>query len=117
VTTTPPPAGWWCFAGVNRDQPLAIKGNFRSDDTETLLEAAVAGQGIVHLASWMVGDLLARGALVGLFPELQTTLASAGSISAVRLPGRSDQHKAKLFIDHLKREFGTPPYWDCIAQP
>ena len=114
VTTTPTPAGWWCFAGVNRDQPLAISGSFRSDDTETLLEAAIAGQGVVHLASWMVGDLIAKGILVRLFPDMQASLTSSGSISAVRLPGRSHQQKAKLFIDHLKSEFGTPPYWDRI---
>jgi len=112
VTTMPLPTGWWCFPGVNRDQPLAVKGRFRSDDTDALLEHAIAGHGIVHLASWMVGDPIAKGDLVLLFPDLKIAQASSGNISAVRLPGRSHQHKAKLFIDHLKSEFGTPPYWD-----
>lgn len=116
LTTMPLPVGWWCFPGINRDQPLAVKGRFRSDDTDTLLENAIAGHGIVHLASWMVGDPIAKGDLVPLFPDLPTVHASSGSISAVRLPGRSHQHKAKLFIDHLKSEFGTPPYWDRDAQ-
>jgi len=112
VTTTQLPTGWWCFPGVNRDQPLAVKGRFRSDDPDALLEHAIAGHGIVHLASWMVGDPIAKGELVLLFPELQSAQAFSGTISAVRLPGRSHQHKAKLFIDHLKSEFGTPPCWD-----
>jgi len=112
VTTMPLPTGWWCFPGVNRDQSLAVKGRFRSDDTDALLENAIAGHGIVHLASWMVGDPIAKGELVLLFPDLKIAQASSGNICAVRLPGRSHQHKAKLFIDHLKREFGTPPYWD-----
>ena len=112
VTTMPLPTGWWCFPGVNRDQPLAVKGRFRSDDTDALLENAIAGHGIVHLASWMVGDPIAKRELVLVFPELQIAQAYSGTISAVRLPGRSHQHKAKLFVDHLKSEFGTPPYWD-----
>jgi len=112
VTTTQLPTGWWCFPGVNRDQPLAVKGRFRSDDADALLEQAIAGHGIVHLASWMVGDPIAKGELVLLFPELQSAQAFSGTISAVRLPGRSHQHKAKLFIDHLKTEFGAPPCWD-----
>jgi len=112
VTTTQLPTGWWCFPGVNRDQPLAVKGRFRSDDADALLEQAIAGHGIVHLASWMVGDPIAKGELVLLFPELQSAQAFSGTISAVRLPGRSHQHKAKLFIDHVKSEFGTPPCWD-----
>ena len=112
VTTMPLPTGWWCFPGVNRDQALAVKGRFRSDDTDALLENAIAGHGIVHLASWMVGDPIAKGELVLLFPDLKIAQASSGTISAVRLPGRSHQHKAKLFIDHMKSEFGTPPYWD-----
>ena len=112
VTTTQLPTGWWCFPGVNRDQPLAVKGRFRSDDADALLEQAIAGHGIVHLASWMVGDPIANGELVLLFPERQSAQAFSGTISAVRLPGRSHQHKAKLFIDHLKTEFGAPPCWD-----
>jgi DNA-binding transcriptional LysR family regulator len=117
LTTTPLPAGWWCFPGVNRDQPLAVKGNFRSDDTETLLEAAVSGHGIVHLASWMVGDLIEKGDLVLLFSNMQTVTTSRGGISAVRLPGRSHQQKTNIFIEHLKIEFGTPPYWDRSGNP
>jgi DNA-binding transcriptional LysR family regulator len=116
LTTLPLPAGWWCFPGINRDQPLAVSGRFRSNDTDTLLENAIAGNGIIHLASWMLGDPIAKGELILLFPDLPTAHASSGSISAVRLPGRSDQQKTKLFIDHLKSQFGTPPYWDRDAQ-
>jgi DNA-binding transcriptional LysR family regulator len=116
LTTTPLPVGWWCFPGINQDQPLAVKGRFRSDDTDTLLENAIAGNGVVHLASWMVGDLIAKGELIRLFPDYPSVPESSGNISAVRLPGRSHHHKAKLFIDHLKSEFGTPPYWDLDLQ-
>ena len=62
--------GWWCFAGVHRGAALPIRGTLRTDDTEALLQAAVAGIGIVHLASWLVGDFIRAGKLVSLFPDM-----------------------------------------------
>jgi len=110
VTSMPVPAGWWCFAGVNRGAALHIKGNFRSNNTEALLKGALDGLGIVHLASWLVSDKVVSGELIQLFPEADTSTNSG--INAVRLPGRSHKLRAKLFIDHLKNEFGSPAYWD-----
>jgi DNA-binding transcriptional LysR family regulator len=109
---SPPPPGWWCFAGFHRNTAIPVRGTLRSDDTEALLEAAVAGIGIVHLASWMVGDLVRAGKLVVLFPDLPALSTSGPAIHAVRMPGRSHTAKARLFIDHLKNSFGEPPYWD-----
>jgi DNA-binding transcriptional LysR family regulator len=75
----------------------------RTDDTEALLEAAVAGIGIVHLASWLVGDFIREGKLVSLFPEIPAPPKLSGSaIHAVRMPGRSHTTKAKLFISTLE---------------
>ena len=110
--STPPPE-WWCFAGIHREAALPVRGTLRTDDAEALLGAAVAGIGIVHLASWLVGDLVRAGKLVVLFPERPAPSKMARSaIHAVRMPGRSHAAKAKLFIDHLKKSFGEPPYWD-----
>jgi DNA-binding transcriptional LysR family regulator len=105
--------GWWCFAGVHRGAALPIRGTLRSDDTEALLQAAVAGIGIVHLASWMAGELVRAGQLVSLVPGVAAPpKLSASAIHAVRMPGRSHATKAPLFIAHLKNCFGDPPYWD-----
>ena len=115
--STPLPTGWWSFPGINRKTPLPVRGSVRSDDTETLLEAAIAGIGVVHLASWLVCDALRDGRLVSLFPSEAQAAASPGApvsagIHAVRLPGRSHTAKAQLFIAHLKQHIGDLPYWD-----
>lgn len=108
-----PPPGWWCFAGVHRDAALPVRGTLRTDDTEALLEAAVAGIGIVHLASWLVSDLVRAGTLVDLFPDIAAPAkTSRFAVHAVRMPGRSHAAKARLFIAHLESCFGDPPYWD-----
>jgi Transcriptional regulator len=107
------PPGWWCFAGVHRDAALPVRGTLRTDDTEALLQAAIDGIGIVHLASWLVGDSVRAGKLVPLFPEIPAPPKISGSaIHAVRMPGRSHTAKAQLIIAHLKSCFGDPPYWD-----
>ena len=111
LASTPWPAGWWSFAGVNRGRPLPVTGPFRSDDTGALLEAAVAGLGIVHLASWLVCDDLAAGRLLALWPPDPVDRATP-AIHAVRMEGRSSAAKAKLFVAHLREAFGATPAWD-----
>lgn len=107
----PPPGGWWIFPGVNRGLPLPVKGPLRSEDTEALLQAAVAGIGVVHLADWLVNEAIALGQLVSLFPEIPALVAKKPAIHAVRMPGRSNTIKSQLFIAHLRAAVGSPPYW------
>jgi DNA-binding transcriptional LysR family regulator len=103
----------WNFAGLNQNKPLPVKGTFRSDDIEALLQAAVSGVGVVHLASWLVSDMLVARKLKLLFdPALSNSPKSGSAIHAVRMPGRSHAAKAQMFIAHLREEFGDEPYWD-----
>ena len=109
----------WIFSGVNQTKALAVKGSFRSDDIEALLQAAIAGMGVIHLASFIVSDMIANGKLCVLFETELSSLQkpsqkSDSGIHAVRLPGRSHEAKAQLFINHLRQEFGTPPIWDRV---
>lgn len=113
ASTSRTPSGWWTFPGVNQGKALAVQGRLRTDDTEALLQGAVAGLGVVHLASWLVSDMLAAGQLVCLFPGAGDAAPAPNSaIHAVRLKGRSHAAKAQLFIAHLRKAFGTPTYWD-----
>jgi DNA-binding transcriptional LysR family regulator len=121
------PRGWWRFDGVNGNQPLAVKGKLRCDDTDSLLQAAICGAGVVHLANWLVCDAIVAGKLVPVFPmdpvERSAPHAIAprrdpneSAIHAVHMPGRSNQIKAQLLIRHLKEYFGYPPYWDLAME-
>lgn len=118
AATTSTVSGLWCFHGVNKGTALPVRGSFRSNDTNSLLLAAVAGIGIVHLASWLVSDMIISGQLVPLFPEEPETKSKLEpAIHAVRMPGRSHAAKAQLFIAHLRSEFGEPAHWDnAIAE-
>ncbi len=106
----------WNFPGFNQNKPLPVKGTFRSDDIDALLQAAVAGVGIIHLASWLVSDMLLEGKLISLFaPHISNAEKNASAIHAVRMPGRSHAAKAQLFITHLRDLIGDPPFWDNLG--
>ena len=122
ATTTPAPAGpAWRFAGVNGGAALPVRGKLRTDDKDCALQAALAGIGIAHLASWVISDDIAAGRLVPLFPDARSPdPQSLPAIHAVRMPGRSHETKARLFIAHLREVIGDTPYWDVAvdrAQP
>ncbi|MDR7336060.1 LysR family transcriptional regulator [Roseateles asaccharophilus] len=119
VATPPAPGFVWRYAGVNRNQPLPVRGRYRTDDKDGMLQAALQGLGIVHIATWMVCDQLRSGELVALFPDEATTSPAPGlpGIHAVRLRGRSHETRARLFIDHLRSEIGSTPWWDLQLQP
>ena len=104
--------GLWTFASINKGAPLPVKGTLKSNDTYSLLRAAVAGIGIVHLASWLVKDMVISGQLIPLFADEPSSSKIEPAIHAVRMPGRSHAAKAQLFIAHLRSEFGEPAYWD-----
>jgi DNA-binding transcriptional LysR family regulator len=114
VATGAPPGLTWCFDGVNRGKPLPVRGRLRVDDKDAMRDAALAGGGIVHIASWLVSEDIAAGRLVELFPGRRPPPAKGieRAIHAVRLPGRSNDAKARLFIAHLRETFGDVPYWD-----
>lgn len=112
AASSPTPPGWWTFPGTARSLPLPVKGSLRTDDTESLLQAAIAGIGIVHLASWLVSEAIAQARLVPLFPEAVQSGSTQPGIHAVRMIGRSHDAKTKLFIAHLRKHFGDVPYWD-----
>src|SRR5450830_277963 len=69
VATPPAPSFIWRYAGVNRNQPLAVRGRFRTDDKDGMLQAALGGLGVLHIATWVVSDHLRDGSLVALFPH------------------------------------------------
>lgn len=118
LASAPLPPGWWSFSGVHGGAALPVKSSLRSDDTETLLQAALHGVGVAHLASWMVSDAVVAGTLVSLFPtEIGLPPTSRAAVHAVRMPGRSHAAKAHLFIAHLRGAFGEPCYWDVPLLP
>ena len=99
----------WAF-GAKGDIVIAVSGNLRSNNGEALRTAAIAGQGLVYLPTFIVADDLRAGTLVAL-PLDQPTIEFAG-IYAVYLPDRHPAAKVRAFIDFIANRFAPEPPWD-----
>jgi DNA-binding transcriptional LysR family regulator len=114
-----------CLVYSNR--PVSEQWRFRVDDEwkeapvmarrlrvnngDVLLEAAVAGLGLVVLPTFLVGEAVVTGAL---------TVVLGGyeffdpSIHAIWPPNRQLSAKVRVFVDFLTKRFGGVPYWDTV---
>ncbi|APR38621.1 LysR family transcriptional regulator [Paraburkholderia sp. SOS3] len=91
---------------------VQLQGRVRANDTDALLELAIAGCGIALLPAWSVGDALRQGQLVRLLPdwEAQTT-RTAPAVWAVYPPKKTVSSKVRAFLDFYAALFADDTYW------
>ena len=96
---------------LENDEPVqySVAGNMDSNNSEVLLQWALAGQGLVMKSTWETSEHLKSGALV---PVLQDYMPQELSVSAIYPHSRYLPPKVRVFIDFLAEKFGPRPYWD-----
>jgi DNA-binding transcriptional LysR family regulator len=82
-----------------------------SNNGEVLRTAALAGNGIAILPTFLVGPDIAAGKLVQVLPD--NPPAEFG-IYALYTPNRYLAAKTRVFIDFLVARFGEAPAWDAF---
>ncbi|OJA06560.1 LysR family transcriptional regulator [Halomonas sp. QHL1] len=105
----------WYFHHAEQPQAFAYKvdGSLYSNDAESLVRAALLGQGLVMFPTWLIADELASGTLLPLLEAWRCEV----------VPGRRDIHvlyaqrrlhtrKVSAFLDHLFEMVGPTPDWD-----
>lgn len=105
----------WYFNTADQSQACTYKvdGSLYSNDAESLVRAALMGQGLVMFPTWLIADELASGALVPILEGWECEV----------MPGRRDIHvlyaqrrlhtrKVSAFLDHLFEMVGPTPHWD-----
>lgn len=106
----------WFFR-CNPEQELKqydVSGTLRSNNSESLVSAALASRGIVLLPTWMfLPESFAGNHLVSIMPELQMSATVQESfIQILSLENRLRSRKVREVSSFFVKEFGTPPYWD-----
>jgi DNA-binding transcriptional LysR family regulator len=98
---------------VHRGETLAvpIQSVLCSNNGDVLREAAVGGQGITKLPTFIVGADIAAGRLVKVMPDFDATELG---VYALYAPNRYLAAKIRVLIDHLVRRFGDRPEWDRV---
>ncbi|MGQ0699737.1 MAG: LysR family transcriptional regulator [Panacagrimonas sp.] len=101
----------WSFASREGQQVrVAVKGSFRSNVMEPLLQMTRRGLGIVQLPSFMTGQDVQHGRLVHLLADWRGY--EGAQIFAVWPQHRRESRKVRLFVEFLAERFGEVPYWD-----
>lgn len=85
------------------------ESRLRIGDGEALLDAALAGLGIAQLSTWLIGDHLAAGRLIEIWPE---TRVDDQPIRLVWPERRDGAPKVRAAIDALLARLQPHPPWD-----
>lgn len=100
-------------SGAAAGHAVQLQGRLRVDDTDALLELAIAGRGVALLPVWAIGTALREGKLIRLLPdwEAQPTRAEP-AIWAVYPPKKTVSSKVRAFIDFYAALYRREGYWE-----
>lgn len=105
---------WYFFTQESTQaQRYPVTGNLYSNNAESLVEAALQGQGIVLFPTWLLFDALRDGALVPILEHYHPMgEATRQGIHAIYPENRLRSQKVATFLTYLTAQIGDPPYWD-----
>ena len=100
----------WRFRGPGGPVKVSVDGPILSNDALLLRGAAVAGEGIVHMPSYLLGEELRKGTLM---PVLADYAERDIGIHAVALPSSASSRRVRMFTEFLEQHFGPTPPWEA----
>ncbi len=93
----------WSFGSGASEMAVRITTRLRSDSSEVLRIAAVAGLGLIRTTELIIADELASGQLVQVLPD--TIDNSSTGIYALYVSGRHILPRQRVFLDHMAEWF------------
>lgn len=100
----------WRLEGPDGPVTMRVAGPLRTNSSEVVREALLAGVGIALRSTWDVGPELKSGQLVRVLPGHSGGRRVA--IHAVYPSRRHMEQKVRSFVDFLGQLYGATPYWD-----
>jgi DNA-binding transcriptional LysR family regulator len=98
-----PHASEWAFTdAAGRPQRVAVSGNLRANNGETLVEAAIQGTGIIRVPDFLAADAVSDGRLQRV---LSAYSAESPGIYVVYPYTRHVSARLRAFIDYLANAF------------
>lgn len=91
----------WVLKNGSQQKTFWPTGPLISDSSESLLQAAVEGVGIILTPDWLAGAAVRDGTLVQILAQWEG--AEVGGIYAVMPPGRLVPTKTRVFVDQITR--------------
>lgn len=104
-------ADQWRLDGPEGPVSVRVAGPLRTNSSEVVREALLAGVGIALRSTWDVGPELKSGALQRVLPAY--AVGSRVAVYAVYPSRRHLEQKVRAFVDYLGELYGATPYWDA----
>jgi LysR family transcriptional regulator for bpeEF and oprC len=102
----------WTFSRNGRPFSMCVSGRINTNSGESLLEAAIAGLGVVMLSNMYTADAIRSGELKMILTDY---VADGTAVSALYLPNRNFSPRFAAFIDFLLRLVPSTPRWEEIT--
>lgn len=99
----------WVLKRGKTTETVRVSGPLKANSSLALRNALLQGLGLAHVPYFVVGEDLARGALVRVLPEW--TLPEHGMF-ALTVEREFMPRKTRAFIDFFRERIGDPPYWE-----
>lgn len=103
-------AGEWRLEGPDGPSHVRLHGPLKTNSSEVVREAVIAGIGIALRSTWDVAPELKSGRLAQVLPGYAGSKRVA--IYAVYPSRRHLEQKVRAFMDFLQGLYGQTPYWD-----
>lgn len=102
--------GEWQLEGPEGSIHLRPHGPLKTNSSEVVREAVLAGVGIALRSTWDIAPELKSGRLVPVLPSY--TGSKRVALHAVYPSRRHLEQKVRAFVDYLQGLYGQTPYWD-----
>ncbi len=112
ITLNQEPVARWTLLGPEGERVVPVSGTFRSSDTVTLRDAAVAGLGLANLPDYVVQEHLESGALRRVLPEYGTSKRAIFAVYAT--PARA---AVRVLVEALAKAMGSRAAGTSKAAP
>lgn len=99
----------WRLHHAQRQESVTTQGTLTSNDSETLLSAALAGMGILGAGEWLMSRQLASGELVQVLPDWR--LDSVGGVYLIRPSSKFPAATVLAFKVWIESRFANGPLW------
>lgn len=108
-------AAWYCRPIDKPRQPyqaIPVVGRLRVNDSDALLQAAVAGLGVALLPEWMAWQEIRKGTLVALLPDWHWAISTGPepSIWGVYPPKKTLSPKVRVFLDFMSTKINSDAF-------
>jgi DNA-binding transcriptional LysR family regulator len=99
----------WRFSGPQGEEVVAVKGNFKANNADGVMQATLSGLGIAAITTVAAAEEIQAGRLVRLLPDY---VLPEGFLYASYLPNPTMAQCVQTFVRFLEAEFKDEPPWE-----